>query len=114
MATLCFRVVTWWIRPGRYRINHQEAVVARIAAPCILKRSGAKHDLRRGHPSDEQARSPRRRCNIGRMTPISVLILTLNEEINLADCLNSCAWCDDIVVLTRLAPTAPQKSPPNL
>jgi len=30
--------------------------------------------------------------------PISVLILTLNEEINLADCLESCAWSDDIVV----------------
>jgi glycosyltransferase involved in cell wall biosynthesis len=32
------------------------------------------------------------------MTSISVLILTLNEEINLADCIDSCAWCDDIVV----------------
>jgi glycosyltransferase involved in cell wall biosynthesis len=30
--------------------------------------------------------------------PISVLILTLNEEINLAECLDSCAWCDDVVV----------------
>ena len=29
---------------------------------------------------------------------ISVLILTLNEEINLAECLDSCAWCDDVVV----------------
>jgi glycosyltransferase involved in cell wall biosynthesis len=29
---------------------------------------------------------------------ISILILTLNEEINLAECLDSCAWCDDIVV----------------
>jgi glycosyltransferase involved in cell wall biosynthesis len=33
------------------------------------------------------------------MTPVSVLILTLNEEINLAACLDSCSWCDDIVVL---------------
>ncbi|MGO9935092.1 MAG: glycosyltransferase family 2 protein [Steroidobacteraceae bacterium] len=32
------------------------------------------------------------------MTPISVLILTLNEEINLAECLDSCTWSDDIVV----------------
>lgn len=32
------------------------------------------------------------------MTAISVLILTLNEEINLAECIDSCAWCDDIVV----------------
>lgn len=29
---------------------------------------------------------------------ISVLILTLNEEINLYDCLKSVSWCDDIVV----------------
>lgn len=32
------------------------------------------------------------------MAKASVLILTLNEEINLADCLASCAWSDDIVV----------------
>lgn len=32
------------------------------------------------------------------MTSISVLILTLNEEVNLADCLSSCAWSDDVVV----------------
>lgn len=32
------------------------------------------------------------------MTSISVLILTLNEEVNLAECIDSCAWCDDIVV----------------
>lgn len=33
------------------------------------------------------------------MTPISVVILTLNEEVNLGQCLDSCAWCDDIVVV---------------
>ncbi len=27
-----------------------------------------------------------------------MLILTLNEEINLEDCIDSCGWCDDIVV----------------
>jgi len=32
------------------------------------------------------------------MNSISVLILTLNEELNLAQCIDSCAWCDDIVV----------------
>ncbi|MGA2190456.1 MAG: glycosyltransferase family 2 protein [Steroidobacteraceae bacterium] len=32
------------------------------------------------------------------MASISVLILTLNEEINLAACMDSCAWCDDIIV----------------
>jgi glycosyltransferase involved in cell wall biosynthesis len=30
---------------------------------------------------------------------VSVLILTLNEEINIRACLESLAWCDDIVVL---------------
>ena len=30
---------------------------------------------------------------------VSALILTLNEEINLAACLETVAWCDDIVVL---------------
>jgi glycosyltransferase involved in cell wall biosynthesis len=30
---------------------------------------------------------------------ISVLILTLDEEVNLAACLDSVAWCDDVVVL---------------
>lgn len=29
----------------------------------------------------------------------SVLILTLNEELNLAGCLESVRWCDDVVVL---------------
>jgi glycosyltransferase involved in cell wall biosynthesis len=30
---------------------------------------------------------------------ISVLILTLNEEVNIGDCLDSVAWADDIIVL---------------
>lgn len=30
---------------------------------------------------------------------VSILILTLNEEINLGACLDSVKWCDDIVVL---------------
>ena len=32
------------------------------------------------------------------MACISVVILTLNEEMNLAECIDSCAWSDDIVV----------------
>jgi glycosyltransferase involved in cell wall biosynthesis len=32
------------------------------------------------------------------MAAISVLIMTLNEETNLAACLDSCAWSDDVVV----------------
>ncbi len=31
--------------------------------------------------------------------PVSVVILTLNEEINIEDCLASCAWADDVHVL---------------
>jgi len=31
--------------------------------------------------------------------PVSVVILTLNEEINVAECLESCAWSDDVHVL---------------
>lgn len=30
---------------------------------------------------------------------ISILILTLNEELNLPTCLSSLSWCDDVVVL---------------
>src|SRR5262249_12592829 len=35
----------------------------------------------------------------GPRPPVSVVILTLNEEINIPDCLASCAWCDDVHVL---------------
>jgi len=31
--------------------------------------------------------------------PISVLVLTLDEEVNLPRCLESLRWCDDVVVL---------------
>jgi glycosyltransferase involved in cell wall biosynthesis len=34
---------------------------------------------------------------------VSVLVLTLNEEINIGACLESLAWCDDIVVLDSLS-----------
>ncbi|WP_251965677.1 glycosyltransferase family 2 protein [Salinibacter ruber] len=30
---------------------------------------------------------------------ISVLVLTLNEEVNISDCLDSVAWADDVLVL---------------
>ena len=33
------------------------------------------------------------------MPSVSVLILTLDEEINIGACLDSLAWCDDVVVL---------------
>lgn len=34
---------------------------------------------------------------------VSVLILTLNEEINISACLESLSWCDDVVVLDSLS-----------
>jgi glycosyltransferase involved in cell wall biosynthesis len=37
------------------------------------------------------------------MNGVSVLILTLNEEPNIADCIDSCRWSDDIVVLDSLS-----------
>lgn len=37
------------------------------------------------------------------MSGVSVLILTLNEEANLADCIDSCGWSDDIVVFDSMS-----------
>jgi glycosyltransferase involved in cell wall biosynthesis len=37
------------------------------------------------------------------MGQISVVILTLNEEVNLAECIDSCAWSDDVVVFDSLS-----------
>ncbi|MGO9988381.1 MAG: glycosyltransferase family 2 protein [Steroidobacteraceae bacterium] len=37
------------------------------------------------------------------MTGVSILILTLNEEINIADCIDSCVWSNDIVVFDSLS-----------
>jgi glycosyltransferase involved in cell wall biosynthesis len=34
---------------------------------------------------------------------VSALILTLNEEINIAECLATLSWCDDVVVLDSLS-----------
>jgi len=31
--------------------------------------------------------------------PVSCLVYTLNEEVNLAHCLDSLGWCDDVVVI---------------
>src|SRR5256885_2600677 len=40
---------------------------------------------------------------VGDAVTVSVLILTLNEEINVGECLSSLAWCDDVVVLDSLS-----------
>ena len=31
--------------------------------------------------------------------PLSVIVLTFNEEANIDRCLDSVSWCDDVVVL---------------
>src|SRR5690606_5011113 len=31
--------------------------------------------------------------------PVSVIVLTFNEELNIARCLDSVSWCDDVVVV---------------
>ena len=40
---------------------------------------------------------------------ISVLILTLNEELNISRCLASLGWCDDVVILDSLSSDETQK-----
>jgi glycosyltransferase involved in cell wall biosynthesis len=37
------------------------------------------------------------------MSDVSILILTLNEEINISDCIDSCAWSNDIVVFDSVS-----------
>jgi glycosyltransferase involved in cell wall biosynthesis len=37
------------------------------------------------------------------MNGVSILILTLNEEANLAECIDSCGWSDDIVVFDSMS-----------
>lgn len=39
-------------------------------------------------------------------SPVSVLIFTLNEELNLPACLDSLQWCDDIVVIDSFSDDA--------
>ena len=41
--------------------------------------------------------------------PVSIFIQTLNEEDNLPSCLDSVAWCDDIVVLDSLSTDATEE-----
>lgn len=40
---------------------------------------------------------------------VSVMIFTLNEEINLPHCLNSLTWCDDVIVIDSYSNDATQK-----
>lgn len=47
----------------------------------------------------ELKRQPRVEAAPDRRPPVSVVILTFNEQVNIKDCIRSCAWCDDIHVL---------------
>lgn len=50
-------------------------------------------------PETPQAAADGTHAVPSRTAKVSVLILTLNEEKNLARCLESVSWCDDVVVL---------------
>ncbi|MFN7020539.1 MAG: glycosyltransferase family 2 protein [Phycisphaerales bacterium] len=47
----------------------------------------------------ELKRQPPVEAPPGRRPPVSVVILAFNEQVNIEDCLRSCAWCDDVHVL---------------
>lgn len=47
----------------------------------------------------ELKRQPPVHARPGRTPPVSVVILTFNEQVNIRDCIRSCAWCDDVHVL---------------
>jgi len=38
-------------------------------------------------------------CDHFMKTPVTVIVLTFNESVNIAECLNSVAWADDIIVV---------------
>src|SRR5437016_4156444 len=38
-------------------------------------------------------------CHDAAAPPVSCLIFTLNEEVNLPHCLGSLGWCDDVVIV---------------
>ena len=40
--------------------------------------------------------------------PVSVMIFTLNEQIHLPSCLDSLAWCDDVIVIDSFSTDATQ------
>jgi len=60
------------------------------------------HNQTELEPANEPARSELPRpewIDASPRPPVSIVVLTLNEEINIVDCLASCAWCDDVHVL---------------
>ena len=69
-----------------------EASVGAAAAKVEVRRdaNGRRDDRREFSLEDLAARET---------APVSVIVLTYNEEGNIRACLESCAWCDDVHVL---------------
>src|SRR5262249_19878997 len=38
-------------------------------------------------------------CAMVKVPPVSCLVFTLNEEVNLPHCLRSLTWCDDVIII---------------
>ncbi len=55
-------------------------------------------DVHAPTPANTPSRSALPTPNAAR-PPVSIVILTYNEAINIRECIESCAWCDDVHVL---------------
>jgi glycosyltransferase involved in cell wall biosynthesis len=89
----------WWLSPGYFsysylfRLGFLDGKTG-LDFACFKARyfSKIRQFLRHGIPEEPLDSTPES-CRF------SVAILTYNEEENLADCLDSVAWCDDVVVV---------------
>src|SRR5262245_28981375 len=59
----------------------------------------APHDIHEASQTDPAAGNGKAVETVRGTPPVSVVILTFNEEANIAECLASCGWCDDIHVV---------------
>jgi glycosyltransferase involved in cell wall biosynthesis len=81
------------------RVDYHQRPSARVRDGCVIgpvlprARRRARILMSQDYPPIHLPSTADRRV------PVSVIILTLDEERNLADCLRSCAWCDDVHVL---------------
>ncbi|MCC6321884.1 MAG: glycosyltransferase family 2 protein [Phycisphaerales bacterium] len=69
------------------------------AAPAAADTAARAAEAPSLEASLELRRQPLVEAPEGRRPPVSVVILTFNEQVNIKDCLRSCAWCDDVHVL---------------
>ena len=73
--------------------------------PSFIRYPCRRHaDAVRGHLLSSSLRSSEKM--------FSILILTKNEQGNIRDCMQSVAWCDDVVVLDSLSDDATCEIPP--